>query len=150
MIWVLCYLQTTCSRGHRSIDSNLTSGTINGGRSANVGRNLIISKGEIVALDARTDTITIAEIEMPAPCSKQAARTLEKQFLSERPTLMAERRALDLRKSKEYVKTHPHQGRLATRKKTTLVNDHSRGTHRNLHHPKGLHETRHAASPSTP
>ncbi len=118
---------------------------------ANVGRNLIISKGEIVALDARTDTITITEIEVPAPCSRQAARALEKQFLSERLTLMAERRALDLRKSREYIETHPHQGRLPKpRKKTILVNDHSKRTHHELHRHGGLHQTRHTARPSTP
>jgi len=49
---------------------------------ANVGSNLIISKGEIVALDRDRDTLTIAEIEIPAKISARNARTTEREFHS--------------------------------------------------------------------
>ena len=96
---------------------------------ANVGRNLIISKGEIVALDARTDAVTIAEIEIPTASGRQAARALEKRFLTQRPALMAERLRQTLDKSEEYRRTHAHQGRPPKpRKKAVLVHDRTKGT----------------------
>ena len=54
----------------------------------NVGRNLVVSKGEIVALDRGCDRITIAEIAVPdLPCPRNA-RKVERAFLEERPQRM--------------------------------------------------------------
>ena len=100
---------------------------------ANVGRNLIVSKGEIVALDARTDAITVAEIEIPTASGRQAARVLEKRFLAQRPGLMAERLGQTLDKSEEYRKGHAHQGRPPKpRKKAVLVHDRTKGIRRTV------------------
>jgi len=55
---------------------------------ANVGRNLIISKGEVVALDPAKGVISLAEIDIPAAPSTRNARATERQYLAERPALM--------------------------------------------------------------
>ena len=100
---------------------------------ANVGRNLIISKGEIVALDARSDAVTIAEIDIPAPCGPDAARSYEKKFLAERPAMMRQRLKKTLRSSKQYREKALHGGRPPKpRKKTMIVHDHTKGTRREV------------------
>ena len=48
---------------------------------ANVGMNLIISKGEIVAYKWGNDQITTATIEIPTPISQEAARFSEQEYL---------------------------------------------------------------------
>jgi len=96
---------------------------------ANVGRNLVISKGEIVALDARSDAVTIAEIDIPAPCGTRAARQQEKKFLAERPAMMQQRLKKTLKCSKKYREKASHGGRPPKpRKKTMIVHDHTKGT----------------------
>lgn len=55
---------------------------------ANVGMNLIISKGEIVAYKWGADKITHAEIEVPAEVSRRNARAHEKNFLRKRGPMM--------------------------------------------------------------
>ena len=49
---------------------------------ANVGMNLIISKGEIVAYKWGVDKITTAVIEVPAPPSASAARNQEAEYMA--------------------------------------------------------------------
>lgn len=49
---------------------------------ANVGMNLIISKGEIVAYKWGVDKITTAVIEVPAPPSASAARDQEAEYMA--------------------------------------------------------------------
>ena len=100
---------------------------------ANVGKNLIISKGEIVARDRRTDAITVADVDIPLPPGTRAARTLERRYLAERPAEMA---AL-LAKTRERTKTFPvaHTGPDHARKprtKPTVIHDHVEGTLRGL------------------
>ena len=48
---------------------------------ANVGMNLIISKGEIVAYKWGNDKITTTTIEIPVPISQEAARLSEQEYL---------------------------------------------------------------------
>jgi predicted amidohydrolase len=94
----------------------------------NVGKNLIISKGEIVAVDARSDAVTIAEIDIPAPCGSDAARLQERKFLAERPAMMEQRLKRTLRNSKKYRENARHGGRPPKpRKKTMIVCDHTKG-----------------------
>ena len=40
--WMGFWLQATCSRGYHSVNSNLTSGTINGGRPLATQKKLLI------------------------------------------------------------------------------------------------------------
>lgn len=49
---------------------------------ANVGMNLIVSKGEIAAYQWGNDVITTAEIEVPAAPSTEAARAYEAEYLA--------------------------------------------------------------------
>ena len=49
---------------------------------ANVGMNLIVSKGEIVAYKWGNDEITTAEIEVPAAPSTEAARAYEAEYMA--------------------------------------------------------------------
>ena len=77
---------------------------------ANVGRNLIISKGEIVAIDRGRDTVTIAEIDIPAKMSAQNARALERQFHVVYQHKMAEARKRGSAKAAKYRKAHPDGG----------------------------------------
>ena len=49
---------------------------------ANVGMNLIISKGEIAAYQWGNDQISTADIHIPAPPSTEAARRSEQEYLS--------------------------------------------------------------------
>jgi len=58
---------------------------------ANVGMNLIISKGEIVAYTWGNDRITTAVIDIPDPPSTEAARRLEGEFLQWRGPEMKKR-----------------------------------------------------------
>jgi predicted amidohydrolase len=55
---------------------------------ANVGRNLIISLGEVVALDAGFDLVTVADIEIPAPPCEAHARRWERRYMRARPAIM--------------------------------------------------------------
>ncbi len=71
---------------------------------ANVGSNVIISKGEIVALDRARDTLTIAEIEIPAEISARNARAAEREFLS------AYRKEIAQRRSQPYKPYRPRSG----------------------------------------
>jgi N-carbamoylputrescine amidase len=51
---------------------------------ANVGLNLIISKGEIVVREKGVDKVTVAEIDVPVAPSQGEARKLEQEFLAGR------------------------------------------------------------------
>ena len=48
---------------------------------ANVGQNLIVSKGEVVAYQRGYDKITFTPIDLPAAASTTVARTLEQEYL---------------------------------------------------------------------
>ena len=58
---------------------------------ANVGMNLIISKGEVVAYKWGHDQITTAVIEIPEPPSREAAQRLEREFMRQRDPEMDKR-----------------------------------------------------------
>lgn len=58
---------------------------------ANVGMNLIISKGEIVAYKWGNDQITTAVIDIPASPSVEAARQLEQEYLQQQGPEMTRR-----------------------------------------------------------
>ena len=58
---------------------------------ANVGMNLIISRGEVVAYKWGVDRITTADIDVPALPSTEAARTLESQYMDQASVEMAQR-----------------------------------------------------------
>ena len=60
---------------------------------ANVGVNLIVSKGEVVAYAWGADRISTAEIDLPVPPSTRAARSLERQYLELQGPEMAQRYA---------------------------------------------------------
>ncbi|MDA4121811.1 MAG: carbon-nitrogen hydrolase family protein [Thaumarchaeota archaeon] len=60
---------------------------------ANVGANLIISKGEIVARARGEDDITVADIAVPLAQSEEAVRELEREFLTRRGPEMKRRYA---------------------------------------------------------
>ena len=60
---------------------------------ANVGMNLIISKGEIVAYKWGVDRITTADIEVPSLPSTESARSLEGQYMHQASAEMAQRYA---------------------------------------------------------
>jgi predicted amidohydrolase len=62
---------------------------------ANVGVNLIISRGEVVANERGVDRITVANIDIPMMPSPTAAREVELAFLADRPQEM----------EKEYART---------------------------------------------
>ena len=58
---------------------------------ANVGMNLIISKGEIVAYKWGNDEITTAIIDIPQPLSRKAARRSERDYLEQQGPEMTRR-----------------------------------------------------------
>ena len=58
---------------------------------ANVGMNLIISKGEIAAYKWGCDQITTAVVEVPAPPSTTAALASEQEYMQQQGPRMAER-----------------------------------------------------------
>ena len=58
---------------------------------ANVGMNLIISKGEVAAYKWGVDQITTAVVDVPAPPSLDAARASEREYMDQREPRMAER-----------------------------------------------------------
>lgn len=58
---------------------------------ANVGMNLLVSQGEIVAYKWGNDQITTAEIAIPLPPSLEAARQAEAAYLAEQGPEMARR-----------------------------------------------------------
>ena len=49
---------------------------------ANVGMNLIISKGEVVAYSWGNDVITTAEVDVPEPPSTESALGYEREYLA--------------------------------------------------------------------
>lgn len=60
---------------------------------ANVGMNLIVSKGEIVAYKWGNDRITTAVVEVPAPPSSEVARDYETEYMKLQGPEMARRHA---------------------------------------------------------
>ena len=58
---------------------------------ANVGMNLIISKGEVVAYKWGNDQITIALIDVPEPASLEMARRSEQEYLNRQKPEMKKR-----------------------------------------------------------
>ena len=58
---------------------------------ANVGMNLIISKGETVAYKWGVDKITTAEIDVPVAPSTEAARAQEKEYMDGQSAEMSRR-----------------------------------------------------------
>ena len=76
---------------------------------ANVGVNLIISKGEIVAYKWGNDQITTATIEIPAPPSSDAAGQAEANFMRWRATEMERR----------YEETMANAGKAESRRRET-------------------------------
>lgn len=58
---------------------------------ANVGMNLVISKGEIVAYKWGNDQITTATIEIPVSASQRAARLSEQKYLQDQQPEMEKR-----------------------------------------------------------
>lgn len=48
---------------------------------ANVGQNMVVSKGEMVAYQRGFDKITCATVDVPAAASTASARSLEKEYL---------------------------------------------------------------------
>jgi len=57
---------------------------------ANVGMNLIISKGEIAAYKWGVDQITTAVVDVPAPPSPAVARASEQEFMQQQGPMMEE------------------------------------------------------------
>jgi hypothetical protein len=79
-------------------------------------------------LDARSDAVTVAEIDLPESSGSRAARAYEKKFLAERPAIMNKRLKKTLRKSPVYRTEHTDNGRpLKPRKKTMVVHDYTDG-----------------------
>lgn len=58
---------------------------------ANVGLNMVVSKGEMVAYQAGYDKITLAEVEIPAPATTSNARALEQEYLKQQTPRMDRR-----------------------------------------------------------
>ena len=58
---------------------------------ANVGMNLIISKGEVVAYKWGNDQVSTAVIDIPAPSSPQTARQSEKEYIQQQGPEMGKR-----------------------------------------------------------
>ena len=72
---------------------------------ANVGVNLIISKGEVAAYKWGTDQITTAEIEVPGPPSRRAARLAERDYLERQGPEMVRRHKRALQRVREKKRT---------------------------------------------
>ena len=66
---------------------------------ANVGVNLIVSKGEVVAYAWGNDRISIAEIEVPLPPSPERAQSMEESFLIWRDPEMQRRYEKTMKRS---------------------------------------------------
>ncbi|MDE2816158.1 MAG: carbon-nitrogen hydrolase family protein [Chloroflexota bacterium] len=49
---------------------------------ANVGQNLVVSKGEMIAYQRGFDKITVATVDIPTPPSAASARSLEREYLT--------------------------------------------------------------------
>jgi predicted amidohydrolase len=58
---------------------------------ANVGVNMIVSKGEVVAYKWGINQITLGEIDIPAPTSPEAARRCEQEYLAQQGPEMEKR-----------------------------------------------------------
>ena len=73
---------------------------------ANVGMNLLISKGEVAAYKWGVDQITTAVVEVPTPPSQTAARSYEQEYMHLKP------RAEDGRAVREDHEACPAPGRV--------------------------------------
>jgi predicted amidohydrolase len=67
---------------------------------ANVGMNLIVSKGDIAAYHWGRDHVTTATVEIPEAPSPRAARAMEREYLRLQPANMRRRYLRTLRKLK--------------------------------------------------
>jgi len=95
---------------------------------ANVRRNLIVSKGEIVALDRGVDRITIAEIAIPDPITPAFARAVEREYLRQRPARMAAHLDADRKQYARRRRDDPHHGRPPKpRSRPPVIRDHGGG-----------------------
>jgi predicted amidohydrolase len=72
---------------------------------ANVGMNLIISKGEVVAYKWGNDQITTATVDLPVPPSIEAARAAERLYLERQGPEMARRYEAQMAKLAETQQT---------------------------------------------
>lgn len=68
---------------------------------ANVGQNLIVNKGEMVAYQRGYDKITLATVDIPAAASTAAARAQEEQYLQHQGPEMERRYRETLAKLRE-------------------------------------------------
>lgn len=68
---------------------------------ANVGVNLVVSKGEPVAYKWGCDQLTVAEIEIPTPPSANAARKSERDYLIEQKREMPKRYRATMKKHRK-------------------------------------------------
>jgi len=95
---------------------------------ANVRRNLIVSKGEIVALDRGADKVTIAEVAIPEPVAPSHARAAEREYLRKRPARMAARLEARRKQCARRRRDDPYNGRPPKpRHRSPLIHDHSHG-----------------------
>ena len=93
---------------------------------ANVGRNLIVSKGEIVALDNGRDTVTLADVDIPAGPSEAGRLAEQRQFLAAYPVERAKTSMHNSAASRKRRAADPHEGRPPKPTRPTLrVRDHS-------------------------
>jgi predicted amidohydrolase len=93
---------------------------------ANVGRNLIVSKGEIVALDNARNTVTLADVDIPAGPSDAARLAEQRQFLAAYPVKGAKTSMLNSARAANIRQASPHEGRPPRPARPTLrVRDHS-------------------------
>ena len=93
---------------------------------ANVGRNLIVSKGEIVALDNAHDTVTLADIDMPARASEAGRIAEQRRFLAAYPAKRAKSSMINSAGARKLRQTLPHNGQPPRPGRPTLrVRDHS-------------------------
>lgn len=90
---------------------------------ANVSLNLIVSKGEIAALDRAKNIITLAEIDIPAPVSPTNARKVEREFLAKRPAHM--RRNLSHTRKQRRTRSEPYKPTPKPRHGAIKLRDHS-------------------------
>ena len=91
---------------------------------ANVGVNLIVSKGEPVACDRGRGIITLAEIDIPAPPSTANARAAQREYMRARPAKMKANLRDKLKRVKKDVASDPHGGQPARpRSRPLRVND---------------------------
>ncbi len=78
---------------------------------ANVGRNLIVSKGEIVAIDNARDTVTLADIDIPARPSDAGRMAEQRRFLAAYPVKRARTSMYSSTAASKIRQTIGHDGR---------------------------------------